>query len=141
MSETECPHGIATADCAACGASISAGRASQADRTGHEKLLVFCPTITGDSLLHFNRQGDSYRLRAYVGELAGRAAWVQTDAHTTDEFLRLYAPQHQIDVAPEQLSVELADRWANIIATHNTRLGIGIHSPAYSAPLRRAATT
>jgi hypothetical protein len=59
-----------------------------------------------------------------------RSAWVQPEAPTTDEFLRLYAPQHQIDVAPEQLSVERADRWANIIATHNARLGIGIHSPS-----------
>jgi hypothetical protein len=128
VSDTECLHGFATADCATCGAGNRVGRASQADRVGHEKLLVFCPTITEDSLLHFNRQGDSYRLRAYVGELAGRPAWVQPDARTTPEFLRRYAPQFQVDVAPEQLSVDRADRWANIIATHNTRLGIGIQA-------------
>jgi hypothetical protein len=67
-------------------------------------------------------QGDSYRLRAYVGELAGRPARVQPDAPTTDEFLRLYSPQFQVGVAPEQLSVDHADRWATIIATHDERL-------------------
>jgi hypothetical protein len=87
-------------------------------------MLVFCPTITADSLLHFNRQGESYRLRAFVGELAGKPAWIQADAPTTTEFLRTYQPQHRIDVAPEQISVERADRWASIIARHNARLGI-----------------
>lgn len=125
MSLTECVHGITTSDCATCGDNTRAASAAPADRTGHEKLLVFCPTITDQTLLHFNRQGDSYRLRAYVGDLAGRPAWVQPDAPTSSEFLRLYAPQYQFDVAPEQLSVERAERWESIISTHNERLGIG----------------
>ena len=95
------------------------------DRTGHEKLLVFCPTITDDSLLHFNRQGESYRLRAYVGRLAGKREWMQPDAPTTSAFLRLYRPSRQIDVASDQLSVDKVDRWAAIITAHNRRLGIG----------------
>ena len=96
MNVTECIHGIATSDCATCGMETREVTTAYADRTGHEKLLVFCPAITDDSLLHFNRQGDSYRLRAYVGDLAGKPAWMQPDAPTSGDFLRLYAPQYQI---------------------------------------------
>lgn len=125
MSDTECIHGDLTAACATCSPRSRAPRPSRADRVGHEKLLVFCPAITDDSLLHFNRQGDSYRVRAYVGRLAGRREWMQPDAPTADDFLRLYAPKHRIDVAHEQLPVDRADRWTAIIAAHNRRLGIG----------------
>ena len=124
MSQLDCIHGISRNDCATCSADARTARSYQADRVGHEKLLIFCPTITDDSLLHFNRQGDSYRLRAYVGRLAGRREWTQPDAPTSAEFLRSYPPKFQINVAAEQLSVGQADRWAGVIATQNARLGI-----------------
>lgn len=92
-------------------------------RKGHEKSLVYCPTITTETLLHFNRQGDSYRLRAFTGEMAGRV-WMQPDAPTSSDFLRLYTPVHKIDVLGDRISVKKADRWREIITHHNRRLGI-----------------
>lgn len=124
MSDEDCIHGVTPIDCAVCGTGRQHQRTRQVDRTGHEKLLVFCPAITDDSLLHFNRQGDSYRLRAFTGRLAGKPAWVQPDAPTSAEFLRRYAPQTQIDIADERISVDRTDRWAAIIAEHNHRLGL-----------------
>ena len=85
---------------------------------------MFCPEITSDSLLYFTRQGDSYMLRAYVGRLAGRSPWKQKDAITSGDFLRIYRPETVIDVAGEHLTVD-DSRWRNIVAAHNTRLGIG----------------
>jgi hypothetical protein len=126
MSDAECKHGFAIAECAPCGAGSRPVHQSPANRVGHEKWLVFCPAITDDSLLHFNRQGDSYRLRAYVGRLAGRREWVQPDAPTSADFLRTYAPEPLVDAATEQVSVDRADRWAAIISAHNERLGIGV---------------
>ena len=93
-------------------------------RTGHEKLLVYCPRISTETLLHFNRQGDSYRLRSFVGELAGRTPWMQPDAPTSSDFLRLYRLEDQIDVAGERISLERVDRWEAIVTHHNRRLGI-----------------
>lgn len=93
-------------------------------RKGHEKLLVYCPTISTETLLHFNRQGDSYRLRAFVGELAGRAPWMQPDAPTSADFLRLYRPKPTVDVTGERINLKLTDRWKAIITEHNRKLGI-----------------
>lgn len=104
---------------------VDAGPAEQHSRAGHEKLLVYCPTITADSLLHFNRQGDSYRLRAYIGRLAGARAWKQPDAATSVEFLRRYHPEPTVNVAGERVNLKNASRWRDIIASHNARLGIG----------------
>jgi hypothetical protein len=124
-SGDECVHGMQMDECAVCAPRRRSAPSNQYDRIGHEKLLVFCPAITDDSLLHFNRQGESYRLRAYVGRLAGRREWMQPDALTATEFLRVYPPEHQIEVASERLAVERSDRWASIITAHNRRLGIG----------------
>jgi hypothetical protein len=49
---------------------------------------------------------------------------VQPDAPASAAFMRIYAPEYQIDIAFEQLSVERLDRWAAIITAHNRRLGI-----------------
>ena len=125
MSEDVCIHEFLKADCAICKSAEHMARGSEVNRVGHEKLLIFCPAITDDSLLHFNRQGDSYRLRAYVGRLAGRPEWVQPDAPTSINFLQMYALQFQIDIASERISVGRTDRWATIITAHNRRLGIG----------------
>jgi len=96
---------------------------SMRTRKGHEKFLVFCPAISTETLLHFNRQGDSYRLRSFVGALAGRR-WMQPDAPTSSDFLRLYPPVHQIDVTSERISLTLTDRWHAIITEYNRRFGI-----------------
>ena len=95
------------------------------DRTGHEKLLLLCRAITDDTLLHFNRQGESYRLRAFAGLHQGRAPWVQPDAPTASEFLRAYPVEHQVDVAAERVSLANTDRWKAIVVTHNRLFGIG----------------
>ncbi|MFN4002648.1 hypothetical protein [Microcella sp.] len=93
-------------------------------RKGHEKLLVYCPTLSTETLLHFNRQGDSYRLRSFVGELAGHTPWMQPDAPTSSDFLRLYPPVHQIDVTRDRIALTLEDRWRAIIIEQNRKLGI-----------------
>ena len=125
MSDVECRHGDVPADCAICREDSRSASKPQVDLVGEEKLLVFCPRITDDSLLHFSRRGDSYRLRAYVGRLAGRREWFQPDAPKSGDFWRTYAPEARVDVAPEGLSVDQHARWAALIATYNQRFGIG----------------
>lgn len=95
------------------------------DRTVQEKLLIYCPQITDDTLLHFSQIGDSYRLRAYSGQLAGNAAWVQPDATTASSFLQAYCPVQTIDVRVEGINVEKTEAWAAVVTAHNRRLGIG----------------
>ena len=126
MSDEECIHGIGVAECATCRTSERrVSDALQGGRIGHEKSLIYCPRITDDSLLHFNRQDESYRLRAFVGRLSGRAPWRQPDALTASKFLDAYRPEVVDDVAGERVSLEHADRWAAIITAHNRRRGIG----------------
>jgi hypothetical protein len=90
-----------------------------------QKLLIFCPEITDDTLLHFNREGESYRLRAFAGRLAGYSPWVQPDAGTSTEFLQQYPINHAIDVGEERTSLKQDDRWAVIVGAHNLALGYG----------------
>lgn len=94
-------------------------------RKGHEKLLVFCPGISTETLLHFNRQGDSYRLRSFVGELSSRAPWMQPDAPTSADFLRRYPPERVVDVRSERIRLTDLARWRSIVTEHNKRLNIG----------------
>ncbi len=125
LDDIVCVHGLDTGTCDVCARGSTRSHApSPGSRTGFEKLLVFCPTISTETLLHFNRQGDSYRLRSFVGELRGRTPWMQPDAPTSLEFLRLYRPEHTVDVEGERLSLERADRWEAIVTHHNRRLGI-----------------
>jgi hypothetical protein len=120
-----CLHGFATGECAQCLANQRSTHHSGVDRTGREKLLIYCSTISAETLLHFNRQGESYRLRAFVGEFAGRTAWVQPDATRASNFLRIYKPEHLIDVEMEGVAVDRTERWEEIVVSHNRRLGIG----------------
>jgi len=99
---------------------------SARDRRGREKLLILCPAVADDTLLHFSRQGDSYRLRAFAGALAGRAPWVQDDAPTSSDFLRQFPPVHTVDVLDQSVPLTEADRWHAIVTEHNRALGIGI---------------
>ena len=116
------------------------GTAYGKDRTGHEKLLILCPDIAPDTLLHYSRQGDSYRLRAFNGRLAdpdhpGSAGYgapfhalhPETGQKITDsdEFERTYSFTSPIDVRDEGISLDQKDRWRDLIARRNTRLGIG----------------
>ncbi len=94
------------------------------DYAGQEKLLVFCPQITDDTLLHFSRRGEHYKLRAFAGRFADRQPWRQPDAPTASEFLRIYDPKKQIDVIDERINLLLKDRWAAIVAQHNFAEGI-----------------
>lgn len=107
--------------------SKSERRVSEAQQPGRlrQKLLIFCPQITDDSLLHFNREGESYRLRAFAGRLAGRSPWVQPEAKTSSEFLQKFRATHSLDVSDQVISVEQSDRWALIVGAHNLALGIG----------------
>lgn len=101
------------------------GSDAQPLRGLRQKLLIYCPQITDDSLLHFNQDGESYRLRAFAGRLAGSNPWVQPDAKTSSDFLRTYRMTHTIDVHEERISVQQSDRWAVIVAAHNLALGLG----------------
>jgi len=83
---------------------------------------VYCPEIAVDTYLHLSIKGDSYRLRAFNGALAGRAAWTQPDASTTVEFWRQYKPERQIDVMDERVNlIKNPEHWARIIERYNKR--------------------
>ena len=127
VEEDECIHGVQPSACADCGGR-TAGSSIRTDRsrTGFEKLLVYCPQITTETLLHFNRQGDSYRLRSFVGELSNRAPWMQPDAPTSADFLRRYLPERVVDVGSEGVRLTETARWSSIVTEHNRRLGIGL---------------
>jgi hypothetical protein len=98
-----------------------------AGRTGgsREQYLVYCPEITDDSFLHFSREGDNYKLRAFVGRLAGRAPWKEPGAPTAGDFLRVFPSERSITVDNSGVSLEKKDKWAEIIAAHNRAAGIG----------------
>jgi hypothetical protein len=95
------------------------------DRSVREKLLIFCPQITDDTLLHFSQVDDSYRLRAFVGRLVGRQAWTQPDTKSAATFLQTYLPIETFDVRHERISVEKKELWAGVVAGYNRRIGIG----------------
>jgi hypothetical protein len=97
----------------------------QLDRSVQEKLLIFCPQITDDTLLHFSQVDDSYRLRAFVGRLAGRPAWTQPDTKSATTFLQTYRPVETFDVRDERISVEKKVLWAGVVTRYNRRIGIG----------------
>jgi hypothetical protein len=124
MNENLCIHDLDPTSCDLCRPKAASQLLAARDLVGQEKLLVYCPTITDDTLLHFSRKGDSYRLRAFTGRLAGKAAWPQPGAPTADEFLRRYAPEHIVDLADERVNLLNTDRWAAIVTSHNRRLGI-----------------
>jgi hypothetical protein len=88
------------------------------------KMLIYCPELADDTLLHFSSLGESYMLRAYAGRLAGRAAWAQPDTPTTTEFLARYSPTRQVELPPGHPSVDQVVEWEAIIARENERLGI-----------------
>ena len=91
-----------------------------------EQSLVYCPQITDDSFLHFSREGDKYKLRAFVGRLSGRAAWKEPSAPTAADFLRVFRPEKSIPLDKSGVSLDKTDRWAEIVISHNRADGIGI---------------
>lgn len=107
------------------------------DRTGHEKLLILCPQISPDTLLHLSIQGTSYYLRDFTGNLTASqyrsGAGEPFKAHdhageditTTAEFRRHFAYEWKVDVYDQGVPVTKVDRWRDIITRHNLRLGIG----------------
>lgn len=89
------------------------------DRRGWERWLIDCPQIS-PRLLHFNRQGDSYRLRDYTrnadGSVACRiflAAHPDTGApiDNSGEFLTLHKPALVHDVYDDGNAVTKLDYW------------------------------
>lgn len=95
------------------------------DLTGKEKLLIYCPQITPDTFLHFSQRGDSYRLRAFTGTLAGKQPWMQPETISASEFLKLYAPEKTISVLDEATTLDKVERWRQIVDDYNRRHGIG----------------
>lgn len=122
----DCIHGFAPGECAICSTSSHAAVDGTHDRTGHEKWLIYCPELADDTLLHFNRQGDSYALRAFVGRLARptTARWTQPDAATSDEFLRIYEPRLVDEVSGLGVALSRDERWVEIVTEANRRFGI-----------------
>ncbi|MGK2965497.1 MAG: hypothetical protein ACSLFM_07810 [Tepidiformaceae bacterium] len=105
-------------------------RASGQNRRGYERWLISCPQIAPDTLLHFNRQGDSYRLREFSlasdGESTCRtflASHPSTGVivDTADGFLRLFAPELVADVYDDRTPVANAGYWARMIAEQSAR--------------------
>ena len=124
VNENLCILEMAQADCDICRTGSRPSRSHSSSLSRQDKMLIYCPSITDDSVIHFSRRGDSYRLRAFVGRLAGKPEWKQADAATADEFLRLYKPQHQLDVMDELVNLERLDRWTAIVTARNRTLGI-----------------
>lgn len=89
------------------------------DRRGWERWLIDCPQIS-PRLLHFNRQGDSYRLRDYTRDAHGLvvcrtflAAHPDTGApiDKSGEFLTQYKPALVHDVYDDGHAVTKVDYW------------------------------
>ena len=111
---------------------------SAADRTGHEKWLIYCPEISPDTLLHLSIQGTSYALRNYLGATPGSRfsapigqAFKGCDAvggviTTTDAFKKAFAFEWKVDVYDQGVALTKLDRWRDIILRHNFRLKIGL---------------
>lgn len=91
------------------------------------QALIYCPAITDDSVLHFSRLGESYRLRAFTGRLAGRGAWIQPGAPTATEFLTSYSPRIARTLGRGYPRVEDVAAWSMIIAEQNRLAGIPPH--------------
>ncbi|MBX9718042.1 MAG: hypothetical protein K2X36_04280 [Microbacteriaceae bacterium] len=104
----------------------SGSPAAPSSRSGVEKLLIYCPELARDSFLHFSRVGDSYRLRAFSGTLAGRSPWRVPDARSAQQFLALHMPEMVVDVREGAPSLDEADTWKGIVDEHNRQHGIGV---------------
>jgi len=105
-------------------------RPSGRNRRGYERWLISCPQIAPDTLLHFNRQGDSYRLREFSLASDGAstcrtflASHPSTGVivDTADGFLRLFAPELVADVYDDKTPVANAGYWARMIAEQSAR--------------------
>lgn len=110
--------------------SSKAKTPSARDRRGFEKWLVYCPQIAADTLLHFNRQGDSYRLREFslASDGAGTCRTFLPShplsgaiVENTDEFLRVFKPELVVDVRADKTPVTNPSYWATVIANHPVR--------------------
>jgi len=95
------------------------------DLRGQEKLLVYCPQIADDTFLHFSQRGESYKLRAFNGRLAGKPPWAQKDAPTATDFMHQYRPEITVDVRRERINLKNTERWTDIVADYNRRHGVG----------------
>lgn len=98
------------------------------DRRGFEKWLISCPQIDPDTLLHFNRQGDSYRLRQFMLQSDGVSTcrtFLASHPSTGEpvrvaaEFVRLFAPEFVVDVFDEKTPVVDAKYWTRLIGERN----------------------
>ncbi len=105
-------------------------RQSAKDRSGFEKWLISCPQIAADGLLHFNRQGDSYRLREFTSTADGASACrTFLASHPTtgaivdraDEFLRVFTPELVDNVYDDKTSLTDIEHWASRIAEVSAR--------------------
>ena len=118
MVEELCIHTSSPETCAYCVATTSMGSAREAYRTGHEKHLIYCPVLSASSLLHYNKQGDSYRVRAFLNDPPREVNLTPRDANTSDSFERLYKPQFVVDVSDGGALTETS-RWVKVIAEAN----------------------
>ena len=129
-------HGPGAADWPPAPTTAPATRAqtSPRDRTGFEKWLIYAPTVGPHTLLHFNRQGDSYRLREFTTDLNGTPTCRTFLASNPDSgepvdsaevFVRLFAPELRVDVYDEKTPVSNAEFWASKIAELNRQEALG----------------
>lgn len=111
--------------------------ASYTDRTGHEKLLILCPSISSDTLLHLSVQGTSYHLRDFSGRLTGTQfpsgegkPFKVTDAEgrlitNTCEFRKQFPYEVKKDASDEP-ALHQTEHWRSFISRQNIRFGIGV---------------
>lgn len=123
MIDEECIHGLAPDRCETC-LPAERGKPGRVDQQGEEKWLIYCRSLADDTLLHFVRRAETYKLRAYTGRRAGET-WTQEDATTASEFMRKYQPEFKIDAKPYEFSVERTERWAAIITERCREFGVG----------------
>lgn len=95
------------------------------DLRGQDKMLIYCPKVADDTLLHFSQRGNSYTLRAFTGRFTGRSPWVEPDAPTASEFMRIYQPLRKFDVLDERTNLDKKDLWRDIVNRYARRHGVG----------------
>lgn len=104
--------------------AIRTAKTRSRDRTGYEQWLISCADIAGGRLLHFNRQGQRYKLRDFTHVDAGGKVrpFHAPDPSSkrlitgTDEFIAAYAPAMVKNVRDEQLPMAQVARWQDVIA-------------------------
>lgn len=95
------------------------------DLRGQDKMLIYCPEVADDTLLHFSQKGNGYKLRAFTGRFSGRSPWVEPNAPTASEFMRIYQPLRKFDVLHERTNLEQKDVWRDIVNRYARHHGVG----------------